>query len=77
MSSSGNHYIDHHQNSLDGCIDENVTRLVRIAMIGKLKHLVADAQQIFVGESNGREQPVGISGPFQQAKRILMRDDMG
>ena len=46
-------------------------------MVGKLKHLVADAQRIFVGESNGREQPVGISGPFQQAKRILMRDDMG
>jgi len=37
------HDIDNHQYSLRGRINENVSRLVRIAMVRKLKHLVSDA----------------------------------
>src|SRR5262245_60973658 len=52
--------IDHHQHSLRWCVDKNISWFVRIAVVGKLKHLLSDTESVLVRARHRRQRPVGI-----------------
>ncbi|MDX6577988.1 MAG: hypothetical protein QOE96_3941 [Blastocatellia bacterium] len=57
---TGKHHVDDHQDSLRRRVDENVSRLVRIAVVGKFEHLIPDPQRILVRKSNRGQRPIRI-----------------
>src|SRR6185369_13888024 len=44
--------IDYHQHSLHRCIDENISRLVSIAVVRKLEYLIANVQCVPIDKCN-------------------------
>src|SRR6266550_1627198 len=69
---AGEYHIDDHQDSLRRRIDENVSRLVRVAVVGKFEHLITDPQRVLVRKSNRRQRPIRIRTSLQQPQSFFM-----
>src|SRR4051794_8996134 len=72
---TGKYYVDNHQDSLRRRIDEYIAGLVRIAVVGKLEHLIANMQSVLIRERDRGQRTVRIGISLQQPKRLFVRDD--